>query len=431
MAISRDVTRRAAAEPGRTAVVGPCGSVTFGMLAERARERAEQLTADGVGAGDTIEAADGDPVQLLVNLVAADQLEAVAVVTDAGWPKDVRSAALADARSEAKRAGVEACLAVFTSGSTGTPRPVVRSRRSWTRSFPAFSALTGIGADDTVLIPGRMSGSLFLYGALHALTMGAAIHPLPRWSPALATEATHTCTAVHVVPPMLGGLVERIDPATNQVRRVVCAGAQLDAEVSAAAASASISVVDYYGAAELSFVAIGRPGGPTGRMRAFPDVDVQIRDGVIWARSPYLALGIVRDDDGFATVGDHGERAADGSLLVHGRGGQAISTGGATVLPEAVERALRHAPGVADIAVVGAPHAVLGAVVVAVVEALPGERLALGALRAAAAERLPPAGRPRRWYVIDQLPRTGSGKVARSGILTALADGTLGLRALS
>ncbi|WP_020573216.1 class I adenylate-forming enzyme family protein [Actinopolymorpha alba] len=430
MAISRDVTRRAAADPHRPAVVGPAGVLSFGELAARASRRAEELAASGVGPEDAVVTTDEDAAGLLVDLVAADLLGAAAVVTDATWPADLRTGAVEAARSAVERIPKSACLAVFTSGSTRTPRPVVRTRESWTFSFPTFSALTGIGADDTVLIPGRLSGSLFLFGALHALTMGAAIHPLPHWSPELAVRAAASCTAVHVVPPMLASLADRLAPEHSRLRLAVCGGAHLDPRVEEAASKAGLAVIDYYGAAELSFVAIRRPGRPAGQLRAFPGVEVDLRDGVIWARSPYLALGLDCDPEGFASVGDHGVLDDNGTLTVLGRAGAAITSGGSTISPEAVESTLRQVPGVADLAVVGRPHAQLGEVVVAVVEPSAGTDVPLTALRAAAAQ-LARAQRPRLWYAVNRLPRTGSGKVARARVLAGLADGTLGVQALT
>lgn len=423
--------RRAAADPDRPAVVGPCGPVSFGELAERARRRAEALADSGVAAGQGVVCADEDPSAVLVSLVAADLLGAAAIVTEPAWPDAVADAAVTAARALVDRHGKAASLVVFSSGSTGLPHPIARTRRSWTFSFPTFSALTGIGADDTVLIPGRLSGSLFLYGALHALTMGAAVHPLPTWSPGLAAEAAASTTAVHLVPTMLAGLVERIDPAASRLRVAVCAGAHLDQPVESAARSAGVQVIDYYGAAELSFVAIRRPGLAPGRLRIFPEVEADVRDGVIWARSPYLALGVDQDAEGFASVGDHGVHHDDGTLTVLGRGDAAITSGGATIAPEAVEGVLRTAPGVQDVAVVGSPHPRLGQVVVAVVEVRPDHPLSLPVLRSTATEQLPPAQRPRVWYAVDQLPRTGSGKVARALVGAGLRDGSLGARVLA
>src|SRR5690606_7594717 len=120
MAISRDVIRRAAAQPDRPAVTGPCGPVSFGELAARGRARADELAARGVGPGQQVVTSDGDVVALLVDLLAADLLGAATVVTVARWPDSVRAAAVQAAASAAAPHGDDVCLVVFTSGSTGT-----------------------------------------------------------------------------------------------------------------------------------------------------------------------------------------------------------------------------------------------------------------------------------------------------------------------
>jgi long-chain acyl-CoA synthetase len=175
--------------------------------------------------------------------------------------------------------------------------------------------------------------------------------------------------------------------------------------------------VAYYGAAELSFVAAGAGGGP---MAAFPGVQVVERNGVLWVRSPYLCTGYLagsapgplrRDGDGWMSVGDRG-RVRGSVVEVHGRGEQAVQTGGVTVHVADVEAALLGAPGVRDVVVVGTPHAGLGAVVTAVVE-VPDPPPSTADLRAHAAAHLPPEAVPRRWVLVPALPRTPAGKIDR------------------
>lgn len=427
MAISRDITRRGHAEPTRPAIVGPSGPVTFGSLAERANRRAEVLAAAGVEAGGRVAVAESDPVRLLIEVIAADLIDAAAVIMDSSWPEKAREAGLRAATIAAEPFGESINLVLFTPGASGAPRPVPRTRRSWTTSFPTFSALTGIGTDDTVLIPGRLTGSLFLYGAMHALTMGAAIYPISQWSTDRAVSACSACTAAHLVPAMLTSIAARLDPSTSRLHTAICAGGQLDPAVEKVAAKAGIDLVDYYGAPELAIVAISRPGRG---LRPFPSVDVRIEDGVIYAASPYLASGIAREEDGYATVGHHGRWRPDGSLDVLGRGADAIVTGGTVVVADSVEAALRNSPGVTEVAIVGRPHPQLGQIVAAVIERGNNGYPRLLDLREHAESALPEIERPRLWYVVDRLPRTTAGKVSRSRVRSGLADGSLRARAL-
>jgi long-chain acyl-CoA synthetase len=95
------------------------------------------------------------------------------------------------------------------------------------------------------------------------------------------------------------------------------------------------------------------------------------------------------------------------------------------VLPQDVEAVLLAVPSVRDAVVVGTPHGRLGAVVTAVLEPAAGGDVRLADLRAAARHRLAVAQRPRHWFVMNALPRTGAGKVARTAVAAAVRDGTL------
>jgi long-chain acyl-CoA synthetase len=91
------------------------------------------------------------------------------------------------------------------------------------------------------------------------------------------------------------------------------------------------------------------------------------------------------------------------------------------VQPAAVEAVLRAADGVRDAVVLGLPHPRLGELVVAVID---GD-INLAAVRRDARLRLAAAQLPRRWYAVEAMPRTGTGKPARGELLAAVQDGTL------
>ncbi|WP_214413984.1 AMP-binding enzyme, partial [Sphaerisporangium fuscum] len=232
----------------------------------------------------------------------------------------------------------------------------------------------------------------------------------------------------HQLPAVLDALRATGGP----LRAAVVGGAALDPGVRARAAQAGVRVVAYYGATELSFVAVDTDGRG---LRPFPGVEVEVRTahgqalGEVWARSPYLAQGYLSgaagplrvDAGGWMTVGDVAEPYRPGEpLRLRGRGDGAIQTGGATVVPEDVEAVLRTAPGVEDVVVVGSPHPDLGAVVTAIVEGAGASRAALEAL---ARSGLDPAQRPRRWYAVAALPRTPTGKPSRGLVAARLAGG--------
>lgn len=375
------------------------------------------------------------PDQLLRHLLDDGRAAPLAVL-DPTWPAGLRAAATAELTSAVARGRVrDDDLVLFTSGSSGRPRGVVRTAASWRASLPPLTSLTGLGADDVVWVPGPLTSSLSLYGAYHAAGLGARVvtGPLAR----LRADDARAVTAVHLVPTLLTQLAStrRRGQRLPSLRTVVVAGEPLAAARWDDAPGRRL--VEYYGAAELSFVAARTAPGP---MRAFGDAEVRVVDGEVWVRSPYLARGYLRpDDDGplrrdgaWATVGDRGAQAGAG-LTVTGRGGTAVSTGGHTVVVEEVEAALAGVPGVLQVVVLGLPDDRLGQVLAAVV-VLDGDGTADGtadgrtrARLEAAARSLPPPARPVRWLTAAGLPLTTAGKVARAQV-AALAGGLARLR---
>lgn len=311
-------------------------------------------------------------------------------------------------------------LELRTSGTVAAPRTVRRSLESWEGSFDHVSRLTGTTEQDRVLVPAPPSGSMFAFAHAHAAHVGAGVVALARWSLRDAEAALESCTLAHLTPAMLTGLLDR---DLGRLRTVVCAGAALPEGVRARAHEAGVDVVDYYGAAELSFVAM-RVGL---RLDPFPKVEVDLRDGVIWARSPWLAEGyapgefgpMLRDAGGWATVGDRGLRDDDLGLVVSGRGDDVVTTGGATVLCADVEAAVLTFAAVTAAVAIGTPHAELGERLEIVVAAAP--ILDVDELRSYTAELVSRTHLPRRWHVWTDLPLTSSGKVDRAEVRRRVA----------
>jgi acyl-CoA synthetase (AMP-forming)/AMP-acid ligase II len=388
-------------------------------------DTAALLSTAGAGSGSG-HPASPDPVQVLaVAFAAAGRGFAVMV----GGPGDPgRQGARGrgerggpDPRPDRQELPAGTWLVAHTSGTSGRARAVCRSAESWSDSFAPLSELAGLTRHDTVLITGPLTATLHLFAAVHALAIGAHL-----------TDRPADATAAHAVPPRLASLLDEL-PTTAHLRTAVVAGSALPDALAVRCRERGIAVVEYYGAAELSFVAIRTAPGA---LLPFPGVEVRIDpDGVLWARSPYLALGYAgaagplrRDGDGFATVGDLVDQGPAGALTIRGRGDAAINTGGTTVLAEDVEAVLSALPGIAAVAVVGTDHPRFGQVVVAVLEPVPGADLST--VPATVRSRLAGAMRPRHYLVCDRLPRTFGGKIARAQVSSGVADGSLPARRL-
>jgi O-succinylbenzoic acid--CoA ligase len=125
-----------------------------------------------------------------------------------------------------------------------------------------------------------------------------------------------------------------------------------------------------------------------------------------------------KDADGWLRTGDAGA-VVDGTVVVHGRIGDVIVTGGEKVWPDPVEAVLRDVPGVADVAVAGVADEEWGQRVVAFVVA--GDVTpTLDELRDAVKATLPAYAAPKELVLIDVLPRTAIGKVQRAALATRL-----------
>jgi len=138
-------------------------------------------------------------------------------------------------------------------------------------------------------------------------------------------------------------------------------------------------------------------------------------------RSPFVMLGYWNDpaataaaidDERWLHTGDIGV-LTDGRLRLTTRRSDLILRGGENIYPTEVEQCVDECPGVAECAVLGAPHADLGQEVVAVVTQAP-HTLSEGELSAFVATRLAYYKRPVRWYITEKpLPRNATGKVKR------------------
>ena len=120
--------------------------------------------------------------------------------------------------------------------------------------------------------------------------------------------------------------------------------------------------------------------------------------------------------DGFFITGDMASRDRDGYIRIVGRGRDLIISGGLNIYPKEVEQLLDGQDGVLESAVIGVPHPDMGEAVVGIVVPKPGAAVDAEALAQAIGDGIARFKRPRKYIVIDELPRNTMGKVQKNAL---------------
>ncbi len=131
-------------------------------------------------------------------------------------------------------------------------------------------------------------------------------------------------------------------------------------------------------------------------------------------RNPEATAAAIRD--GWLWTGDMGALDEDGFLSLKDRSKDLIISGGSNIYPREVEELLLTAPGVAEVAVVGAPDPEWGEVVVAFVVPQAGISLEASALDAHCLAQIARFKRPKRYEFVTDLPKNNYGKVLKTAL---------------
>jgi len=125
-------------------------------------------------------------------------------------------------------------------------------------------------------------------------------------------------------------------------------------------------------------------------------------------------------EDGFFITGDLAQTDIDGYISIVGRDKDLIISGGFNIYPKEIELILDKTPGVIESAVIGVPHPDFGETVIAM---LVGDKndIDLPAIEASVAESLASFKRPRKFIVMESLPRNTMGKVQKNELRNEFA----------
>jgi long-chain acyl-CoA synthetase len=433
---------RLLADCGARAVVADAGTVTT----------VRQAVA---GLEDALSAADQD-------LRARTVVPRVVVVAAPSVPGELPFEELAvDGGTDLPTGSDPERLAVllYTSGTSGTPRAAMLTHRALLANIEQVAAVEPamITGDDVVLgvLP------LFHVYGLNAV-LGQVLRRRARLvlldgfdvEDSLRVIAAERVTVLPVAPPVFAywQAVPDLGGRLQGVRLVLSGSAPLSGELVAGFTERTgIEVHQGYGLTEAAPVVTSTLRSPHPKPgsvgAALPGIELRLVDesghppdgddaGEILVRGRNLFSGYWPDGDGgpdaegWYATGDVGFLDADGDLFLVDRLRDLVIVSGFNVYPSEVEDVIAEVEGVAEAAVIGTPHPRTGEAVVAYVTPEPAadtaEELA-ARVREHCAVRLARFKQPSEVHVVDQLPHTVTGKVAKGRLRAGRRRRDLGL----
>ncbi len=343
---------------------------------------------------------------------------------------------------------------VYTSGSTGNPKGVMLSHANMVFAQGSVAEYLRLGPDDRILNVLPLAFDYGLYQALMAVHLGATLVLETSFSfPARVIQRVQQeqVTVFPGVPTVFATLLSlhRDKPiAMPSVRRFTNTAAHLPDEYVPGLLQMSPDALIFkmYGLTECKRVCYLEPelvrDKPSSVGKAIPGTEVLVLDdagepvapgatGTLYVRGPHVMMGYWNLPDATAHMLKPGpwpgERMlcthdlfktdADGFLYFVGRSDDIIKSRGEKVSPVEVENAIATIPGVKEAAIVGVPDELLGQAVRAFVVLDPGTEMDERTFKRACMARLENYMVPRDVVFLEELPKTGSGKVRKKSLL--------------
>ena len=347
-------------------------------------------------------------------------------------------AAAADAEPRAEVDENDAHVMLYTSGTTGDPKGVLSSHRSYLLAAAQSQSGLRLGEEDV----GVSMFPMFHMGGwalpLGLWWSGSTVVIMPKAEPEEILRAIERerATYFYGIPTVFRWMLDspRFESFDRSSLRLVASGTSAMTEEQVLAIhrgfpTAAMTII--YGSTEAGPVAMLRPPDvlrkPTSVGRPAINVDVRLVDvrgnevetgqgGEILCRSDFLMSGYWRMPgasrealrDGWYSTGDLAARDEEGFLYIAGRVKDMVKTGGENVFPAEVEAVLLTHPGVREAAVFGVPDPVWGESVVAAVVPSAADSVSAADLIGHVAARLAGFKKPREVFFVDELPRTAA-----------------------
>jgi acyl-CoA synthetase (AMP-forming)/AMP-acid ligase II len=384
-----------------------------------------------------------------VDRALADKPNATRIVAWSEQPHDVTVEKLiaAHAGERPAKTGRHGKLILLTSGTTGNPKGAKHSGGGATE-LKAMLDRVPWHTEETTVVVAPMFHAWGFSQLIFAASMGCTVVTRRKFDPEATLELIdrYQATGLCVVPVMFDRIMDLPDEVRHRysgrsLRFATASGSRMRPDVVTRFMDEFGDIIyNNYNATEAGMIATATPTD----LRAAPDTagkpasgtEIRILDselrpvptgevGQIFVRNSNrfdgYTSGAGKDfHDGFMASGDVGRLDEAGRLYVVGRDDEMIVSGGENVYPIEVEKTLAAHPDVAEATVLGVDDQQYGQRLAAFVVLTPGARVAVDDLKQHVRDNLANYKVPREIVVLDELPRSSTGKIARRDLLARL-----------
>ncbi len=336
---------------------------------------------------------------------------------------------------------------IYTSGTTGKPKGAVRHTTDQTTGLGLITLL-GFRPDDIYLTSGPLyhSGPMAFLGV--GLLFGQTLIVQRKFDPEDwlrllgKYEATSTFSApalIRMVCALPDEVKARYDRSSMRIMLANAAPWSYALKQQYIADFPAESLWEIYGSTELGVDCVLEPQDqmrkPGSCGKPAPGIEIVLFDedgnevtgtgpdhaGELYVRSTGVFNEYYKQKDSydaasrgdFHTVGDIAYRDDEGYLYICDRKSDMIISGGMNIYPAEIEAALEQHPEIYDVAVFGIPSEDWGEIVHVTVVLAPGASLTPDEIKDFGKQHLASYKVPRSVAYVDELPRTGSGKILK------------------
>ncbi|RLK07942.1 malonate--CoA ligase [Ruegeria conchae] len=341
------------------------------------------------------------------------------------------------------RAPEDLAALLYTSGTTGRSKGAMLSHRNLLSNAQALVDMWGITDGDRLIHALPIFHTHGLFVAMNtSLLAGSKVRLMKKFDTEMILEELPNSTLLMGVPTFYTRLLAHdgfTDEITENMRLFISGSAPLLAETHVAFETRTgHRILERYGMTETNMNTSNpysgeRRAGTVGM--ALPGTEVIVTNpetgeplpqgeiGMIEVRGPNVFQGYWQmpektaeelRENGFFITGDLGQYSADGYLSIVGRSKDLIITGGYNVYPKEIEDVLNDVDGVQESAVFGVPDDEFGEAIIAALVAEPRAQLQVEQIESIIRNKLSRFKHPRRYELVQELPRNTMGKVQKN-----------------